>query len=243
MKLNLSICLAAYNGEDFIREQIESIIPQLKDGDEFLIGDDGSTDRTLEIIREYESPILKIFEGRVGGVNHNYERLILRAKNVGIVLSDQDDVWLPNRLDLLREALKISKLVVTNGYVVDAALKPSGQSVFAFVGYRRGFFNNFIKNTYVGCCLAFHQNLIVSKLPFRNDLPAHDWYIGLLAEINGRISVIETPTFLYRRHGGNLSNTGQSSKNSLLRKIGIRCRLLNSILVALFQDAGKTWLS
>jgi glycosyltransferase involved in cell wall biosynthesis len=231
--LRLTICLAAYNGEDYIREQIESITPQLEKGDEFLIADDGSTDKTLSIISEYKQYVSVVLEGRVGGVNKNYERLILASKNDGIVLVDQDDVWLPNRLNLVRNGLNSSYLVMTNGLVVDENLKSTGQSLFEYVGRRKGFIRNFYKNTYVGCCLAFRKELVRQALPFQNRLCAHDWLIGLLGEIDGRVADINESTILYRRHAKNASTTGCKSNNSYGKKIYIRLIMLSNLITIL----------
>jgi glycosyltransferase involved in cell wall biosynthesis len=228
--MKLSICLASYNGEKFIKEQMESILQQLKDGDELIIGDDGSTDKTLEIIQEYGSRITTIFSSKIGGVNQNFERLILASKNSGIVLADQDDVWLPNRLELIRAFLKESSLVITNGWVVDEHLNQTGKTIFEFVNFRRGFINNFVKNSYVGCCMAFKRSLISAALPFSKELLAHDWLIGLLGEIDGRISVVQEPTILYRRHSLNFSETGLKSSNTLKKKVIARMIIAKQIL-------------
>jgi glycosyltransferase involved in cell wall biosynthesis len=228
--MNLSICLASYNGERFIKDQIDSILPQLKEGDELLVGDDGSSDGTLNIVNEYGSKISRIIASKAGGVNQNFERLIVEARNLGIVLSDQDDVWLPGRLELIREALKTSALVITNGHVVDESLNPTGISIFEFVNYRRGFLKNYIKNSYVGCCMAFNRGLLENVIPFNKKLYAHDWFIGLLGEIDGHVSVINEFTILYRRHKTNASATGLKSKNNIITKIKIRFEMAKILL-------------
>jgi glycosyltransferase involved in cell wall biosynthesis len=231
--MNLTVCLACCNGEKYIKEQIESILPQLVDGDELIVGDDGSTDGTLEIVKRYSDRITRILESRVGGVNKNFERLVQSSANQGVVLSDQDDVWLPDRLGLIRQALRTSSLVVTNGYVVDRNLAKLNKTVFQFVGFRRGLVRNFIKNSYVGCCMAFRRDLVVGALPFDRHMHAHDWLIGLLGEIDGRVCVINQPTLLYRRHSRNLSQTGLTSKNSFPEKIRIRYHMLRNLIILL----------
>jgi glycosyltransferase involved in cell wall biosynthesis len=228
--LHLSICLAAYNGENYIRQQIDSIVMQLEEGDEFLVADDGSSDSTILIIHNYKQYISRLFEGRVGGVNRNFERMILCSRNEAIVLVDQDDIWLPNRLKLIRDGIQTHSLIITNGEVVDENLQSIGKSVFEFVGRQQGFFKNLIKNSYVGCCLAFRKDLIIPALPFSDDLHAHDWLIGLLGELDGRVLDIKEKTILYRRHKSNLTTTGNKSKNSIMQKIKIRASIVNNLL-------------
>src|SRR5205823_11558456 len=101
-----------------------------------LVADDGSTDDTLARIAAYGSRVRIVARGRAGGVVPNFERVLAAATGDGIVLCDQDDVWLPGRLALLRRRLSDCLLVVTNGAVVDDALRPRGQDVFGLVGMR-----------------------------------------------------------------------------------------------------------
>lgn len=232
----VSVCLATYNGEKYLAEQIMSILPQLKDGDEFLISDDGSTDKTLDILDAYKSRIHRILVGQVGGVNKNFERLIMQSNREIIVLADQDDVWLPGHLCRMRGELLNYKVVMTNGIVVNEKLVPTTQTIFDFVGKSQGFFSNLFKNTYVGCCLAFRKELIKNALPFDDSLPAHDWMIGLLGEISGGVCRIDVPSILYRRHNDNASLTGLRSQNSLKKKFMIRVQMLKIISRCLFLD-------
>ena len=233
--MNVSVCLAAYNGELYIKEQIDSILPQLMEGDEFLVADDGSSDGTLNIIRSYQDRITRIFDGRSGGVNRNFERLIMNSKNPVIVLADQDDVWLPERLLKIRTALEGHDLVMTNGYIVDKDLQLTGKTVFEGVGQSSGFISNLYKNTYVGCCLAFKKKIIKNALPFDTKLHAHDWLIALLGELRGKVCRIEEPCILYRRHGSNSSETADVSRNSLMQKILIRIEILRIIITCLLR--------
>jgi glycosyltransferase involved in cell wall biosynthesis len=226
----LSICLATYNGEKYLKEQLDSIFYQMQQGDELLIGDDGSMDGTKKIINEYSTYPIKIIYGQNIGIVDNFSNLIMCASNNCIVLCDQDDVWLPDRLTKIRIHLKYSQLVVTNGLVVDSRLNPTGQTVFEYVGFRKGFIKNLFKNSYVGCCIAFKKDILVGFLPFHSNIYAHDWLIGLLASLSGNISVVESPTILYRRHLNNYSNTGNKSKNNIITKIIIRAKLLCLII-------------
>lgn len=230
--MKLSICLATYNGAKYIDEQLASIVSQLRAGDEIVFADDGSTDDTVARVLRYGQPVRVVSTARVGGVVANFERVLAAARGDGLVLCDQDDVWLPGRLDLIRSSLARCQLVVLNGQFVDEHLERSGSTVFEVVGARAGFWPNLAKNSYIGCCMAFQRELSERVLPFPAGVPWHDWYIGLVAESVGRVERIDTVTMLYRRHGANFSPTGEKSRNSLWRKVLLRLAVTRAVLVA-----------
>jgi len=230
--MKLSICIATYNGSQFIQEQLLSIFPQLEPGDEVLIADDGSRDDTVERALALGNPIRLVSTERVGGVVANFERVLKAAKGDGILLCDQDDVWLPDRLTAIRSALYSSQLVMINGEVVDEHLQPRGQTIFQAVNVHAGFWPNLLKNSYIGCCMAFRRELLDRVLPFPSGIPWHDWYIGLVAERTGAIARLPQISMLYRRHGGNFSPTGEKSKNSLWRKLSMRFGILRAVVIA-----------
>jgi len=231
--MRMSVCLATYNGARHIAAQLDSILPQLEAQDEVLIADDGSSDDTLACIAAYGSRVRVVATGRVGGVVPNFERVLAAAAGDGIVLCDQDDVWLPGRLALLRQHLASCLLVVTNGTVVDDALAPRGQDVFGLVGMRAGLLRNLVKNSFIGCCMAFRRELLERVLPFPPGVPWHDWYIGLAAEALGRVERDASVTMLYRRHATNASPTGAKSGNSLATKLRMRVAVARAVVVAL----------
>lgn len=228
----ISVCIAAYNGEKFIHQQIESIVYQLVDGDEIVVADDGSTDSTVEILKKFSGPVRIVSVERVGGVVQNFERVVSAAVGDYIVLCDQDDVWLPGRAILIRQALARCDLVLLNGQVVDRSLNKNGQTIFDLVGMRTGFFSNLYTNSFIGCCMAFRRDLRDRILPFPAGVPWHDWYIGLVAEWIGRVERIDEITLLYRRHGGNFSPTGEKSSNTLWRKLAMRWAVLRAVMIA-----------
>ena len=126
-QVSVSVCLATYNGARFLRAQIDSILPQLGTGDELLVSDDGSTDDTLAVLATYGNRLRLVGTSRAGGVVRNFERALAAACGDLVVLSDQDDVWLEGRLDLVRERLRDVSLLMMNGEVVDGDLRPLGR--------------------------------------------------------------------------------------------------------------------
>jgi len=231
--MKLSICIATYNGSQFINQQLLSIFPQLRSGDEILIADDGSSDDTVEQALALGHQIRIVSSVRVGGVVANFERVLGAACGDGVVLCDQDDVWLPGRLDAIRSALEANQLVLINGEVVDEHLQYRGQTVFQAVGVRSGFWTNLLKNSFIGCCMAFRRELLERVLPFPHGVPWHDWYIGLVAERTGSITRLPQVSMLYRRHGANFSPTGEKSRNSFWQKLRMRFAVMRAVLIAL----------
>lgn len=230
--MKISICLATYNGCKFIAEQLESIVCQLDLGDEIVVADDGSSDETVAELVAFEPWVRIISIERVGGVVKNFERVITAAVGDAIVLCDQDDIWLPGRINLIRKYLITNDLVILNGQVVDANAISRGVTIFDSIDMRAGFLTNLIKNSFIGCCMAFRRELRDRVVPFPDGVPWHDWYIGLVAEWIGRVERIDEVTLLYRRHGGNFSPTGEKSNNTLWRKLVIRWAVLRAVVVA-----------
>jgi glycosyltransferase involved in cell wall biosynthesis len=230
--MKLSICIATYNGSQFIQEQLLSIFPQLQPGDEVLIADDGSQDDTVVRALALGHPVRLVSTTRVGGVVANFERVLWAACGDGILLCDQDDVWLPGRVDAIRNALTSHELVLINGEVVDEHLERRGQTIFDAVGMRSGFWANLLRNSFVGCCMAFRRDLLRRVLPFPSGVPWHDWYIGLVAERTGSIVRLRQISMLYRRHGGNFSPTGEKSRNSLWHRLHMRFAIARAVLIA-----------
>ncbi len=211
LTLKVSVCLATYNGEKYLQRQIETILCQLGPDDELVISDDGSTDKTLSVIRSFRDERIKLFSGkRIGGVVKNFEHSLLHARGDIILLCDQDDVWLPNKVSLVRNCFAGQKgtiaLVSLNGHIVDVNESPLGETIFERVGVGPGLLKNVYDNTYVGATLAFTRELLDVALPMPKRLPMHDMWLGLLAELLGEVSFVEEPTILYRRHGENATD-------------------------------------
>ncbi|MFI8481164.1 glycosyltransferase family 2 protein [Pseudomonas sp. NPDC078700] len=237
MTLNrrVSVCIATYNGAPFLEEQLVSIASQLRADDEIIISDDGSQDDTLKICELVKNTFPKIstsiLSGPQLGVSKNFENAILASTGDYIFLSDQDDVWLPDKLHTFLEALSHADLVLSNAYIVDSQLNINHNAVIFQNVAELGFFKNIIRNNYVGCCLAFRRNILHNALPFPSRIPMHDWWLGLIARsFNYNTFYIDKPLMLYRRHGANVSATSEGSKSSLYDKANWRLYLLSRIL-------------
>lgn len=223
--------MATCNGSRFIRAQLESILPQLGSGDELIVSDDASTDDTLEIVRSFNDPRIRLLTGNeFRSPVRNFEHALCNASGQIVVLSDQDDVWLPGRLDLVREHLgrHIDQvfLVMMDGEIVDAQGACLEQSIFAANHAGRGILKNIYDNTYTGCCLAFTRPLLEIALPFPHRIPMHDMWLGLLAEIFGQVEFVPAKTIQYRRHGSNTSFSSSSVYKQVMRRVFLSLSLL-----------------
>lgn len=219
LKGSISVCMATCNGGRYLREQLESILPQLGPEDELVVSDDASIDETLAIISDYVDPRIRVFPGNTfRSPVRNFENALRHARGAIVVLSDQDDCWLPGRLDLVRHRLagKLDQvaLIMMDGELVDAEGRDLGMTIFRRNRAGAGILKNIYDNSYTGCCLAFSRPLLEIALPFPEKIPMHDMWLGLLAEIFGHVEFIPVKTICYRRHGANIS---RRSSNPLLQ--------------------------
>ncbi|MFH5835240.1 glycosyltransferase [Proteiniclasticum sp. C24MP] len=229
----ISVCIATYNGEKFIKEQIDSIILQLSDIDEIIISDDHSDDSTIEIIRSYNDPRIKIFYNKKQrGFTNNFANALSEAKGEYIFLADQDDVWLENKVSITLEKLGKYDFVISDADTVDASLNVINSSRFEEYNIKNGFVRNLIKTRYLGCCMAFNRRVLKSLFPFPENVEycPHDLWITLISEYYFKCEVIDKPLILYRRHQTNVSCGGFSKGRPFHKKLMGRLYCLKAVL-------------
>lgn len=217
-----SVAMAAYNGEKFIERQLASILPQLAPEDEVIISLDPSMDKSEEIIRTWTAKDSRItlLQGKGKGVIANFENAITAAKGEIIFLCDQDDVWAKNKVNEVVKAFddhKNTLLILHDAVIVDGDLEEIQPSFFRWRGSKEGYFANLIKNSYIGCCMAFRQELKAIALPFPQGIPMHDQWLGLLAEKQKRVLFLDKPLLFYCRHGENVSADTHSSMGQMVK--------------------------
>jgi glycosyltransferase involved in cell wall biosynthesis len=235
--------MATYNGEKYIEAQLNSILCQLDKDDEIVISDDGSTDKTLEIVRSYQESRIKILHNtKRGGVIGNFENALTKANGEYIFLADQDDVWEENKVRVCLKNLEDCDVVVSDCAIVDADLKIITPSFFQKNNTRKGFLNNLYHNSYIGCCMAFRRTVLQKCLPFPKHIPMHDTWMGFVAELCYTTRFIPQVLVLYRRHGNNITPTSQPSQYGMLKKIAFRWNLIRYIPL-LFLRKRKTGLA
>lgn len=204
----ISVCMATYNGEKYIETQIRSILLQIDERDELIIQDDGSNDLTLNIIRKFNDSriFLEVNKNNIGVIK-NFEMALVRAKGDIIFLSDQDDEWLPGKIAAVMKEFEDHSViaVVTDAFIIDGDEKTVAESYFRQIGSGPGVWKNFLRNSYLGCCLAFRREVLGPGLPVPLQIRTHDGWIGLVANMIGKVVFLRTPLLKYRRHGSNVS--------------------------------------
>ena len=212
----VSVCMATYNGEKYLKRQLDTILEQLNPEDELVISDDSSTDHTIELIKEYDDGRITLIEkANFGSPVFNMENALKKAKGDYIFLADQDDVWLPGRVTKTLEQLQHYNLVVCNAFIVDENEKIINESYFDWKGSKTGFWKNLKKNSYIGCAMALDRKILNAALPFPSNLIMHDIWIGLLAERLGKVKFFNDRLIYYRRHVSNFTAAAQRDDKHL----------------------------
>lgn len=222
MEKRISVAMAVYNSEKYIREQIESILPQLNVNDELVISYNESTDSTWDIIREYakKDERVRITICDIKGIQANFNNAIVYTKGKYIFLSDHDDVWIDCKVSKVLKTFIENKatVVVHSKIVTDGMLNPIKRVDFNNGSYSNKFIKNLISNNYSGSCMAFRRDLIPFICPLPTKIVYHDAWIGLLGNIYGSVVLLNEPLILYRRHGLNESSDSRRTLNIIIKE-------------------------
>lgn len=225
--MNISVAMATYNGEKYIKEQIESILEDLERDDEIVISDDGSDDDSISIIYSIMNVDNRVHfvKGPGKGVVKNFENALKNCQNDIICFSDQDDIWLRGKREKIVSCFADEKveLITHNGQFVDEKGEPLENA--PWVKMRHGVFRNLIKSCYFGCCMSFRRKCLDFLLPFPTNLNAYDQYIGAKFEKRKTSFFIEDVFIKHRIHGNNCTR-----HLSLFEKIRFRIVLLSCYL-------------
>lgn len=226
--MKISVLLAAYNGEKYIGEQIASILPQLGEGDELVVSDDSRDGRTLAAVEPFLSDgRVKYVKGPQKGVDANKEFLFGVCTGDVAFLCDQDDVWLPDKVEKVMAQINGGAgCVLHNAYLTDANLNKTGQTLFALRNAGRGIFRNIMKNCYTGSCMVLTRQAFTAALPFPKDIPMHDQWLGLVCEKEVKTVFLDEPLILWRRNEGSMTG----GETSLAQKIRWRINITKNIL-------------
>ncbi|CAM8676087.1 MULTISPECIES: glycosyltransferase [Leclercia] len=231
----ISVCIPTYNGAKFIKEQINSILPQISSEDEIIISDNYSTDNTLDVIKEINDPRIKVFLFRpdeqtidvsniLAKVSLNVQNALSKANGDYIFLSDQDDIWLEGRVNKALPLLKSKEptVVVCNCTVVDENDKVLIKSYFSYITPSANIIRTIVKSSFHGCCMAFNRSVVNKATPFPLYPIGHDLWLGMTGSYYGEVHFLNEPLVLYRRHSSTVTTTGFASKRSLFDKIKYR---------------------
>ena len=212
----VSVVMAVYNGEKYLKEQLDSIVSQLNCEDELIVSLDPSLDRSKEIILQFKN--IKLVEGPGLGVTKNFENGLKYATNDYVFLADQDDVWMKDKVKKVVDFFETDTMIVMHdAIVVDENKSELEPSFFEKRNVRLGIKENLLKNSYIGCCMCLRKEVIEKALPFPDKLPMHDQYLGLVGELMGKNKLYKEPLILYRRHSENVSSQTHSSVLQMLK--------------------------
>jgi GT2 family glycosyltransferase len=230
---SVSVCMAAHNGDRYIGEQLRSILAQLEEDDEVIVVDDASQDRTRECVRGLNDARIKLIEHETThGVVRTFEDAIRAARGEIQFLSDQDDLWLPDKVATVTGLFADDPGVMLVTHAVsmvnqDGIPLVSGEGLKPRT-FRSGLWANLIRNRYRGCTMAFRSVLRaqILPLPYEHDV-LHDVWIGVRNALShGATRYIERPLMLYRRHESTV--TGRK-KLSVARQLRVRIDLLRAL--------------
>jgi len=232
MNPEIEILMATYNGEKYVKEQIDSIIHQTYENWKLLIRDDNSTDKTLEILKEYEKKDkrIKVIEDKKGnlGFVKNFEELLIYSNKEWVMFSDQDDYWLENKIEKYvsilnsnpKDILKKPILIHSNSFICNDNLEI----------IKKEFINSNIASKYnedsyyffyfvQGSTVLINRVMIDLALPFSKNVTVHDRYLHLLAEFLGKRIFINESLIKYRQHSNNkIGAKGSSIISKILKK-------------------------
>ena len=231
----VSIVMASYNGEKYILKQLYSLMKLTYSNYEIIISDDGSTDRTVDIIRSYQKylPLKLVFNKEKHGLNENFANAIRHASGEYIALCDQDDMWLPRKLENLLERIDDFDIVFGNVKVIDEndALHPVSIMHDAYEGDKTKFyhFSDYIgENVMLGCTSLIRRDFLQKCMPIPEGILYHDWWFVLKAIVEGKgICYIDIPVIKYRQHGKNTAKSTFDSVDWYKRKSTFDATILN----------------
>lgn len=219
----ISVCMAAYNGSAHIREQLDSIFAELNADDEVIVVDDGSTDGTRELLSGLTDPRLRVVLNDTNlGYVRNFEKALELSTGDIIMLSDQDDIWIPGRVDMLVAALRSADAAVGNcahfggtpGYFQQLRVHPRYSTTYArnllgiLVGYR----------LHWGSAMAVTKSLLEDALPFPAVMTeSHDQWLGMVANVRKSVAYLSGDTVQHRLHDANLTPKKPRSFRRVLR--------------------------
>lgn len=252
---NIAILLATYNGEKYLKEQLDSIYSQSYNNWSLYIRDDGSSDRTIDIILEYSEKYSNIFlvtdENKHLGATYSFLNMLKVVNSNYYMFSDQDDVWLPNKINDSFAAMKQAELIYKNKPIiihtdvslVDKELRLLCQSYWKVIGLnpdKLKTYNYLAQSSYVqGCTMLFNQQVKELSFPVSRHAIMHDWWIATRIINKGVICTLHAPTMLYRQHEQNVFGFDFGKTTTILSKIKNIRKVVNNnrkLYMSLKQD-------
>lgn len=222
----ISIVIATYNGEKYLREQLDSLYSQTRKPDEIVVVDDRSTDGTREILEEYaaKKKLKYIVNKENLGVSRNFEKAVLYSTGDYIAICDQDDVWMPEKIQILSDKLAEIEgnkpaCVSSRSIAVDENLNRFDNSLFSASDTYCLKDNLYGAKIAQGCTMMFNRRLVEIMAPFPKSRFVYDAYIGLLAACAGKKYNLVKPLMYYRHHQNNVVAKDIKKKIDIVRVV------------------------
>lgn len=227
--------MATYNGARYLPEQVASILAQLGPGDELVVVDDASRDNTLAVLRATSDPRLALHQNAANlGHVRSFERAIALARGEILLLSDQDDLWLPGRVERLREALchaphawlatgNLRHMDITSRPIAVPWMPLRAADSTRHLANLAGIFVG--QRAYYGCAMALRREMLAVALPIPEFAESHDLWLALVANLARANLHVADDTLLRRLHGANMTRTDRP----LARKLWSRVFFLRAV--------------
>ena len=234
--------MATYNGQKHLKQQLDSIFAQSNQDWRLLVRDDGSTDDTVSIIENYctkypdRIQLIADGDGRLG-VHLNFSRLLQQAAAEYTMLSDQDDVWLPNKIEMTLNRMRSAEqiytdipiLVHTDLKVVDSGLNTIADSIWKYQKLFPEIGDDFkmvaAQNVVTSCTAMLNRKAIEFSTPVPAEAVIHDWWLAIKVAMHGKIVYVSIPSVLYRQHSGCQIGAKEAKRINICNFLKKLCRI------------------
>jgi len=221
----ISIALCTYNGERYLPLQLESLLTQTYENLEIIIVDDKSSDNTLEIVHDYmnRDSRIKLYKNEQNiGFNNNFGKALSLAAGEFLAISDQDDVWEKDKIEVLFNNIQDNWLIFSNSALIDQDGVPLGELLMKQVDLKQVDFKNFLFSNYTtGHTSMMHRDLLKYVLPIP-EAGFYDWWIGFVAAYHNKAIFCNKVLTQHRVHKNSviqeklLSNADKESRSKLV---------------------------
>jgi glycosyltransferase involved in cell wall biosynthesis len=249
----VSVALCTYNGARYVEAQLRSILQQTVAVGEVVVSDDDSSDGTVALVENVAESApaavaFSILRNETGlGVVRNFERAVLATTGDVIALSDQDDVWHPDKLEVVLDVLDRQPdvaFVHTDARLVDAGGEALGATLFEHLEVAaddlvaeqsaRGFETLLRRNLATGATVVFRRSLLAHALPFPEEW-VHDEWLAIIAAATARVGAVERATVDYRQHDSNEIGVAAPTLRHKIRRVVASDGERNRLLAAKFS--------
>ena len=225
--MKICITLATYNGEKYLAQMLDSLVAQTKPADVIIAVDDGSKDSTCEILERYKDKLpLEItkFEknrGHRAAFSTALEKAATLLGNDDLIfLADQDDIWVPNKLEVMSQKIGENSMIFGDAEIIDGEGKVTDSSWRKKACIVEHLSQQALLTGYTnvtGCMVAFKARLLKTVLPIPQDVPVHDQWITLCATAENGYRAIADKVIQYRIHGNNAIGEGNKTWSEKLQ--------------------------